>query len=46
MLLAVFRRQMAIVTISTMLNERDGGIGGVPIKVVECETAVQHGKRR
>ena len=22
----------------TMLNERDGGIGGVPIKVVECET--------
>ena len=22
----------------TMLNERDGGIGGVPIRVVECET--------
>ena len=22
----------------TMLNERDGGIGGEPIKVVECET--------
>ncbi|MCY4304852.1 MAG: ABC transporter substrate-binding protein [Aestuariivita sp.] len=23
----------------TLLNERDGGIGGVPIKVIECETA-------
>jgi len=23
----------------TLLNERDGGIGGVPIRVVECETA-------
>lgn len=22
----------------TLLNERDGGIGGVPIKVIECET--------
>ena len=22
----------------TMLNERDGGIGGVPIRMVECET--------
>jgi branched-chain amino acid transport system substrate-binding protein len=22
----------------TMLNERDGGIGGVPVRVVECET--------
>ena len=21
-----------------MLNERDGGIGGVPVRVVECET--------
>ncbi len=26
-------------TISRMLNERDGGIGGEKIKVVECETA-------
>ena len=23
----------------TLLNERDGGIGGVPAKVIECETA-------
>ncbi|MEM7724182.1 MAG: ABC transporter substrate-binding protein [Pseudomonadota bacterium] len=23
----------------TLLNERDGGIGGVPIRVIECETA-------
>ncbi len=23
----------------TLLNERDGGIGGVPIKLIECETA-------
>jgi branched-chain amino acid transport system substrate-binding protein len=23
----------------TLLNERDGGIGGVPINVIECETA-------
>jgi branched-chain amino acid transport system substrate-binding protein len=23
----------------TLLNERDGGIGGVPLRVVECETA-------
>ena len=23
----------------TMLNERDGGIGGVPIRISECETA-------
>ena len=23
----------------TLLNERDGGIGGVPIKMIECETA-------
>ena len=22
----------------TLLNERDGGIGGVPIRMVECET--------
>ena len=22
----------------TLLNERDGGIGGVPVKVIECET--------
>ncbi len=22
----------------TMINERDGGVGGVPIKVIECET--------
>ena len=22
----------------TLLNERDGGIGGVPVKVLECET--------
>ena len=22
----------------TLLNERDGGIGGVPIRLVECET--------
>ena len=22
----------------TLLNERDGGIGGVPVRVVECET--------
>ncbi|SEF86302.1 ABC transporter substrate-binding protein [Jhaorihella thermophila] len=22
----------------TMLNERDGGIGGVPVRVIECET--------
>ncbi len=23
----------------TLLNERDGGIGGVPVRVIECETA-------
>ena len=23
----------------TLLNQRDGGIGGVPVRVVECETA-------
>ncbi len=23
----------------TLINERDGGIGGVPVKVLECETA-------
>ena len=23
----------------TLLNERDGGIGGIPIRVIECETA-------
>ena len=22
----------------TLLNERDGGVGGVPIKMIECET--------
>ena len=22
----------------TMVNERDGGIGGVPVRVLECET--------
>ena len=22
----------------TLLNERDGGIGGVPIRMIECET--------
>ena len=23
----------------TLVNERDGGIGGVPVRVLECETA-------
>jgi branched-chain amino acid transport system substrate-binding protein len=23
----------------TLINERDGGIGGVPIRMTECETA-------
>jgi len=22
----------------TLLNERDGGIGGVPVRLIECET--------
>ena len=29
----------------TMLNERDGGIGGVPVRLLECETGYNTEKR-
>jgi hypothetical protein len=35
----VFHLQMAILTTFTLLQERDGGIGGESIRVIECETA-------
>ena len=29
----------------TLMNERDGGIGGEPVRVVKCETAYNTEKR-